>query len=94
MKHVLEGAKDPENLRKWPNDRGYEDVKRTLQWILKYIELAAMDGTFPESARGVYFIELDLGLDATEIQNVELMEGIGVTESECPGCEKAGVGGI
>jgi hypothetical protein len=94
MKHVLEEAKDPENLHKWPNDGGYEDVKRSFQWALKYIELIAMDGTFPESLRDLAYVELDLGLDAREIQNVELIDGMEVTESECSGCKKAGVGGI
>jgi hypothetical protein len=87
MKHVLEEAKDPENLHKWPNDGGYEDVKRSLQWALKYIDLIAMDGTFPQVVRDLAFVEIDLGLDATEVQNVELIDGMEVTE--CPGCKKA-----
>ena len=75
MKHVIEGAKDAENLSGgWPG--GHVRVERFIGIVLKYIEVIDMDGCIPRSYLKHLHIELDLGLDAMEIYDIDSINGV------------------
>ena len=75
MKHVIEGAKDAENLKGgWPG--GHVRVEKLIGFVLKYIEVIDMDGRIPQSYLKHLCIELDLGLDSMEINDIDSIDGV------------------
>jgi hypothetical protein len=80
MKLVIEEAKDPETLQeeKWPG--GHVCVKELIGFALKYIEVVNMHGRIPRSYSKHIFIELDLGLDAMEINDIDSIDGVEVKD--------------
>ena len=82
MKHVIEEAKDPETLkgRNWPG--GHVRVEKLIGFMLKYIEVVDIDGRIPRSYLNQAFIELDLGLDSMEINEINLFEGVDAKHSK------------